>query len=416
MSIVFACENCGKRYEVGEELAGKRGKCKQCAHVFTVPGPAAPPPSPTVPSATGKAVPRGRTLEELAPLVWKFVPAIVVGAITYSLFSPDGKAMLVGLVAMIGLGLVGLGGYGVAVLLARKRPAALKHYLGMTVLGVLLLIGVGFLAASLRNKDGAGVDLTASASDSGRERHYKELIVAIRDMADLLDTIKDPDSTIAATGRLDVVRGKLMQVLSHPVPSAPREEAIRLKERYDPPLKAAIVRVWAGSKSAFEKAKVILPIPPFRADLGGAPDTDEFFPIPAPPPPPPPVATTPVSPSPAQPGIHSAPPPPPGGFRPPPPPPPPTMPAPSGPTLNVTVTGDVDTDEARKAVGDEFTAIAKEMARERVPSSNSFWGGRKMTFSFTPVDDPKAFADRIKVGKVTKVEGNHVEVVVGQAP
>lgn len=39
MAIAFGCEKCGKRYQVNDDLAGKRGKCKQCGQVFTIPVP-----------------------------------------------------------------------------------------------------------------------------------------------------------------------------------------------------------------------------------------------------------------------------------------------------------------------------------------------------------------------------------------
>jgi hypothetical protein len=53
MAIVFACEHCGKRFEVSDDLAGKRGRCKQCGLTFVIPGkrPAA------TPSARPKAAP-----------------------------------------------------------------------------------------------------------------------------------------------------------------------------------------------------------------------------------------------------------------------------------------------------------------------------------------------------------------------
>jgi len=37
MPIVVACGACGKKYSVGDHLAGKRGKCKACGAVFSVP-------------------------------------------------------------------------------------------------------------------------------------------------------------------------------------------------------------------------------------------------------------------------------------------------------------------------------------------------------------------------------------------
>ncbi|WP_422929155.1 HEAT repeat domain-containing protein [Singulisphaera sp. PoT] len=38
MAISFHCESCGKRFDVDEALAGKRGKCKQCGLIFIIPG------------------------------------------------------------------------------------------------------------------------------------------------------------------------------------------------------------------------------------------------------------------------------------------------------------------------------------------------------------------------------------------
>lgn len=37
MAITFACEKCGKPFEVADELAGKRCRCKQCGHTFLIP-------------------------------------------------------------------------------------------------------------------------------------------------------------------------------------------------------------------------------------------------------------------------------------------------------------------------------------------------------------------------------------------
>jgi Suppressor of fused protein (SUFU) len=43
MTISIACEKCGFRYKLKDELAGKKVKCKECQAVFVVPQPAAPP-------------------------------------------------------------------------------------------------------------------------------------------------------------------------------------------------------------------------------------------------------------------------------------------------------------------------------------------------------------------------------------
>ena len=40
MSIVFSCDSCQQNYRVGDEMAGKRVRCKKCSAVMTVPSPA----------------------------------------------------------------------------------------------------------------------------------------------------------------------------------------------------------------------------------------------------------------------------------------------------------------------------------------------------------------------------------------
>ncbi len=41
MSIEVSCE-CGKRFTVGDQFAGKRGRCKACGRTVTVPSPESP--------------------------------------------------------------------------------------------------------------------------------------------------------------------------------------------------------------------------------------------------------------------------------------------------------------------------------------------------------------------------------------
>src|ERR1700677_4199190 len=38
MSIIFTCENCGKRFKVDERSQGRRGRCSHCGHVMRIPG------------------------------------------------------------------------------------------------------------------------------------------------------------------------------------------------------------------------------------------------------------------------------------------------------------------------------------------------------------------------------------------
>lgn len=37
--ITFSCPRCATRYDVGEQLAGKKGRCKKCGHVMSIPAP-----------------------------------------------------------------------------------------------------------------------------------------------------------------------------------------------------------------------------------------------------------------------------------------------------------------------------------------------------------------------------------------
>ena len=39
MLIAFRCLNCGKEFQKDASLAGKKGRCSQCGHVFEIPGP-----------------------------------------------------------------------------------------------------------------------------------------------------------------------------------------------------------------------------------------------------------------------------------------------------------------------------------------------------------------------------------------
>ena len=37
MGIVFFCQSCGARFEVDPRMAGKRGHCKKCGQIMTIP-------------------------------------------------------------------------------------------------------------------------------------------------------------------------------------------------------------------------------------------------------------------------------------------------------------------------------------------------------------------------------------------
>src|SRR5436189_831347 len=45
MSISFACADCGEDYTVGNELAGKKGRCHRCGSSYNVPYQSAAQPA-----------------------------------------------------------------------------------------------------------------------------------------------------------------------------------------------------------------------------------------------------------------------------------------------------------------------------------------------------------------------------------
>ena len=51
MSIVFYCSKCGSRFEVGEQAAGKAGRCKRCGERIAVPAASVPEPATTAVAA-----------------------------------------------------------------------------------------------------------------------------------------------------------------------------------------------------------------------------------------------------------------------------------------------------------------------------------------------------------------------------
>jgi dienelactone hydrolase len=57
MSIAFRCDQCGKHYSAGDELAGKALKCKQCGKVMRIPGTPRPSPAGPKAAAPGPAKP-----------------------------------------------------------------------------------------------------------------------------------------------------------------------------------------------------------------------------------------------------------------------------------------------------------------------------------------------------------------------
>ncbi|MFO0911205.1 MAG: HEAT repeat domain-containing protein [Isosphaeraceae bacterium] len=59
MVIAFTCGNCGKEFQTDASLAGKKCKCKQCGHIFVIPG-GSPAPAPARPAPVRSADPPSR--------------------------------------------------------------------------------------------------------------------------------------------------------------------------------------------------------------------------------------------------------------------------------------------------------------------------------------------------------------------
>lgn len=91
----------------------------------------------------------------------------------------------------------------------------------------------------------------------------------------------------------------------------------------------------------------------------------------------------------------------------------------SGPTVTVVVTGVPEGDAhkaERDAIGAELQAIHKEFAHGRPSSSSMVGSNGRQVHNFTPVDDARAFADKITFGKVTRVAGQRIDVVYKRSP
>lgn len=70
MSITFPCSDCGQRYQVGYDLAGKRMKCKKCGSIQTIPVPRQSPAATTPassPASPPVAAPRPAAPKPAAP-------------------------------------------------------------------------------------------------------------------------------------------------------------------------------------------------------------------------------------------------------------------------------------------------------------------------------------------------------------
>jgi predicted Zn finger-like uncharacterized protein len=101
MSLAITCPQCGKKYQVANDLAGKRVRCQQCSVTFLV---EAPPDSLTDPLLDLSALPAvPMTAPAAAPSLQAFAPPPV------AVEGPSDSTMRLVSAGMVGLGVVMLG-------------------------------------------------------------------------------------------------------------------------------------------------------------------------------------------------------------------------------------------------------------------------------------------------------------------
>lgn len=86
----------------------------------------------------------------------------------------------------------------------------------------------------------------------------------------------------------------------------------------------------------------------------------------------------------------------------------------TGPTITVVVTGVRDTLRPRpevEAIAHNFQAIAQGLAPGQSANVSMTGTNDRRIYSVSPVEDPKAFADRITCGRVTRVAGRRIDVL-----
>jgi DNA-directed RNA polymerase subunit RPC12/RpoP len=67
MALTLFCQKCGKRFDLDENMAGRRARCKQCQHEFVIPGVRPASSNSTAKSATGPAPTRSSPVRPPAP-------------------------------------------------------------------------------------------------------------------------------------------------------------------------------------------------------------------------------------------------------------------------------------------------------------------------------------------------------------
>jgi hypothetical protein len=151
MAISFACESCGKSYTVVDEHGGKKGRCKQCGHIFHI--PAAPLSAAPRPASKPAPMEPSASWEEDEPALPRYsAPAAQRRKKKAKRRSGDGAlGLLPGIVYLIGLALL-----GVSFVLAFVHPLLTAVFIGeLTVVGILLWLIGGVLALIIPFRESA---------------------------------------------------------------------------------------------------------------------------------------------------------------------------------------------------------------------------------------------------------------------
>ncbi len=414
MSIVFTCEQCHRRYEVADGLAGKRGRCKQCGHTFRIPlaqGPTADEiyeleagslPSERLAEDPVRSLKRGRNAARVSGLFglsvlpfWGFnvyrgaivallAAALLVGGVTKFVVAMTGLVLCVG--PFIGSGFAHRFGIAfrdgpVAGLLymffvpyrihyrlthrdlfqSLRAPSLTLRDFGLLLLG-LCFLPVVILAAQdmdkLARNHPPAVDWARFAGQPAKAIAPAATVPKRPAMPPLFGFARKPTSTNTPAEPVPVeVAGIAASASGHvpakpPAPETLSTSAAEAEPKHAPP-----------ASSGPELGR--------PARFGHAPR----FPMM-------PLASKP----PASPGI--------------------------GPdeTITITVKGAGNT-EAVQRLNQAIIAIMKPLSNNwRVSYSTN---GDKTIFQVGPVTDPRAIADKIDFAKVTRVEGRTIDVEAG---
>jgi hypothetical protein len=440
MTFTFSCEKCGKLIEVDESMVGKKGRCKQCGHIFPIPsaqasglmssttsGPASPPPLPkgtsarparsdeddlfaAVPPPPRRVVPEaeidddppltrpGRPKAKAGPLKASggrgvLFPLIVVGAL-------GGLFLMVVLLAALLIPAIKAARQAAdrarakaeARTIAQRPPMPTPQPVALTntpAPGPSTPVPAPTPAAAPSPTPAGAEDPLVNDDYRTNEQFLKDILDKLTQMANLLASIRDQRSAQRVAPQIQSVATDLMQFEERAkgLPALTEEQDNQLQQKYEPLLQAAKERIDR------EGARV--------QAIGGAPNLGN-----------PRIAgigprmgRQPLAGARARArlgvrGPNMAP-------RPVPVQPPAPGPMDSNTTITINVTGIPDK-ETGDYIGQRIGEIGKSLGTKRLHGQGN---SSSMTYQISPLSDPRVFADRIDFGQVTRVEARTIDVV-----